>query len=72
MTFRELLAHEFAPYGPLREEQLDRLEAHYRLLKRWNRRLNLTRIESDTELSPEAKAQVLAQLRAKIAELRAR
>jgi beta-lactamase regulating signal transducer with metallopeptidase domain len=32
----------------------------------------LTRIESDTELSPEAKAQVLAQLRAKIAELRAR
>ena len=32
----------------------------------------LTRIESDTEMSPEAKAQVLAQLRAKIAELRAR
>jgi 16S rRNA (guanine527-N7)-methyltransferase len=29
---------------PLTRDQLDRLAEHYRLLKRWNRRLNLTRI----------------------------
>jgi hypothetical protein len=32
----------------------------------------LTRIESDSDMSPETKAQLLAQLRAKIAEMRAR
>ena len=49
MSFRELLRREFAPYGELSEEQLARLEAHYQLLLRWNRRLNLTRIESVEE-----------------------
>ena len=44
--FRELLVREFAPYGSLTEHQLDLLEAHFNLLKRWNARLNLTRIGS--------------------------
>jgi 16S rRNA (guanine527-N7)-methyltransferase len=44
--FRELLAKEFEPYGPLSGEQLERLEEHYKLLSLWNKRINLTRIES--------------------------
>ena len=44
--FRELLVREFAPYGSLTIEQIDALEAHYKLLTQWNARLNLTRIES--------------------------
>ena len=44
--FRDLLVREFAPYGSLTVEQLDALEAHYKLLTQWNARLNLTRIES--------------------------
>ncbi|MBZ5672941.1 MAG: 16S rRNA (guanine(527)-N(7))-methyltransferase RsmG [Acidobacteriia bacterium] len=44
--FRDLLAHEFRPYGSLTVEQIDALEAHYNLLIQWNTRLNLTRIES--------------------------
>jgi len=42
--FRELLANEFAAYGKLSVSQLDQLEAHYRLLRQWNARMNLTRI----------------------------
>lgn len=49
MTFREIVAHEFAPYGSLSLEQIDRLEAHYRLLVRWNAKLNLTRIECEDQ-----------------------
>jgi 16S rRNA (guanine527-N7)-methyltransferase len=44
--FRELLVREFAPYGSLTLEQIDALEAHYKLLTQWNSHLNLTRIES--------------------------
>src|ERR1700730_14203736 len=44
--FRKLLASEFAPYTGLSDEQLDRLERHYRLLTLWNKRINLTRINS--------------------------
>src|SRR5579871_2161347 len=44
--FRALLAEEFAPYGNLSEGQLDALEQHYELLRRWNQKINLTRIES--------------------------
>jgi len=44
--FRELLVREFAPHGSLTVEQIDALEAHYKLLTQWNSRLNLTRIES--------------------------
>src|ERR1041384_4020535 len=47
--FRELVAREFAPYHALTSGQLDQLEAHYRLLIRWNPRLNLTRITSVEE-----------------------
>jgi 16S rRNA (guanine527-N7)-methyltransferase len=41
--FRELLASEWS--RPLSSVQLDLLERHYELLRRWNRSLNLTRIE---------------------------
>ncbi len=44
MTFQDLLQAEFGPFGELTSEQLSQLEAHYELLVRWNRRLNLTRI----------------------------
>ncbi|MEO8100379.1 MAG: 16S rRNA (guanine(527)-N(7))-methyltransferase RsmG [Acidobacteriota bacterium] len=46
MTFREVVAAEFAPYGILTPTQLDQLQAHYDLLIRWNAKLNLTRIDS--------------------------
>lgn len=42
--FRDLLIREFAPFGTLSPRQLDALEAHYRLMMRWNERMNLTRI----------------------------
>ena len=44
--FRELLTREFAPYGSLNPAQLEQLESHYKLLLRWNAKLNLTRIGS--------------------------
>lgn len=43
--FKDLLAAEFAPFGPLPESQITALEQHYSLLMNWNRRMNLTRIE---------------------------
>lgn len=42
--FLQLLSSEFAPYGTLSEDQLARLEQHYSLLNRWNKKMNLTRI----------------------------
>lgn len=42
--FRELLVREFASYGSLSELQLDRIEAHFTQLQRWNAKMNLTRI----------------------------
>jgi 16S rRNA (guanine(527)-N(7))-methyltransferase RsmG len=47
--FKALLASEFAPIGSLTEYQLDLLEQHYRLLCRWNKRINLTRIHGVLE-----------------------
>src|SRR5579872_6064792 len=44
-SFRDLLLVEFRPYAELSGKQLDQLEEHYKLLLRWNERLNLTRIE---------------------------
>jgi 16S rRNA (guanine(527)-N(7))-methyltransferase RsmG len=44
--FEENLSGEFAPHAILSAEQLKRLAEHYEMLLRWNRRLNLTRIES--------------------------
>jgi 16S rRNA (guanine527-N7)-methyltransferase len=47
--FQELLEREFGPYGSLTVRQLDLLEGHYDLLRQWNTRLNLTRIDSPEE-----------------------
>src|SRR5579871_2925759 len=44
--FRKLLASEFASHGELSEEQLGHLDQHYRLLTLWNKKINLTRIQS--------------------------
>ena len=44
--FSDYLAAEFAPYAALSPAQLKQLEEHYRLLLRWNEKMNLTRIES--------------------------
>jgi 16S rRNA (guanine527-N7)-methyltransferase len=44
--FKSLLASEFSPYGALTSQQLELLEEHYRLLLRWNQKINLTRITS--------------------------
>jgi 16S rRNA (guanine527-N7)-methyltransferase len=49
LAFRDLLSEEFRPYAILTSAQLDLLEKHYLLLQRWNRVLNLTRIENPTE-----------------------
>jgi 16S rRNA (guanine527-N7)-methyltransferase len=48
--FRELLRHEFAPWGNLSELQLDQLDRHQQLLTAWNRRLNLTRIQDPMDV----------------------
>lgn len=44
--FKSLLELEFSPYGGLTSQQLTLLEEHYRLLLRWNQKINLTRITS--------------------------
>jgi len=45
LAFRALLSEEFRPYATLSLHQLDLLEKHFLLLQRWNRTLNLTRID---------------------------
>jgi 16S rRNA (guanine527-N7)-methyltransferase len=42
--FKSLLELEFSSYGALTPQQLTLLEEHYRLLLRWNQKINLTRI----------------------------
>ena len=42
--FKSLLKLEFSAYGALNPQQLSLLEEHYRLLLRWNQKMNLTRI----------------------------
>jgi 16S rRNA (guanine527-N7)-methyltransferase len=44
--FKSLLTLEFSPYGALTPQHLVLLEDHYRLLVRWNQKINLTRITS--------------------------
>lgn len=44
--FKSLLQLEFSSYGTLTDDQLTFLERHYRLLLRWNQKMNLTRITS--------------------------
>jgi 16S rRNA G527 N7-methylase RsmG len=43
--FRDMLVSEWAPFGHLSEDQIAKLEGHYELLIRWNKVLNLTRIQ---------------------------
>jgi 16S rRNA (guanine(527)-N(7))-methyltransferase RsmG len=43
--FRDLLVSEWARVGTLSEDQTAKLERHYELLIRWNKVLNLTRIQ---------------------------
>lgn len=45
LGFKDLLAAEFAPFGPLSKIQITVLESHYSVLMHWNRRMNLTRID---------------------------
>jgi len=48
--FRQMLSDEFRHYAELSVDQLDRLEEHYKLLLRWNQRLNLIRFKDLIEL----------------------
>jgi 16S rRNA (guanine(527)-N(7))-methyltransferase RsmG len=43
--FRDLLVSEWTLFGHLSEDQILKLERHYELLIRWNKVLNLTRIQ---------------------------
>jgi len=43
-VFRELLRERLADWVVLTDEQVAALEAHWTLLERWNRSLNLTTI----------------------------
>jgi 16S rRNA (guanine527-N7)-methyltransferase len=43
--FRDVLVAEWARFGRLSDHQITQLERHYELLIRWNKVLNLTRIE---------------------------
>jgi len=45
-SFSDLLTATLAGIAVLDSAQLSRLEAHYRLLKRWNERMNLTSIRT--------------------------
>jgi 16S rRNA (guanine(527)-N(7))-methyltransferase RsmG len=44
--FRLELQAAFAPYAALSETQLSLLEEHYQLLTHWNKKINLTRIQT--------------------------
>ncbi len=50
MEFKSLLTSEFSPYGPLSSDQLTLLDQHYQMLQRWNLKINLTRINSLTDI----------------------
>ena len=44
--FRELLLRRVSPFCELSAAQLDQLQQHYELMVRWNKTINLTRIEA--------------------------
>ncbi len=48
--FAEILERELRPWSNLSNEQLSALYAHYRLLERWNERINLTSLKPGAEL----------------------
>ena len=47
--FRELLIRRVSAFCPLSSVQLDQLEQHYELMVRWNKTINLTRIDGVEE-----------------------
>jgi len=47
--FSEILEREIAPWVTLTAIQVDQLHQHFELLERWNKRMNLTSIESGHE-----------------------
>ena len=47
--FRELLLRRVAAFCPLSPAQLSQLEQHYELMVRWNKTINLTRIDGVEE-----------------------
>lgn len=49
MSFRQILATEFAPFRVLSEAELNALQDHYEFLLRWNEKVNLTRITAPVE-----------------------
>jgi 16S rRNA (guanine(527)-N(7))-methyltransferase RsmG len=46
-VFRELLLDRVSGFCQLSTLQVDQLEQHYKLMVRWNKTINLTRIESE-------------------------
>jgi 16S rRNA (guanine527-N7)-methyltransferase len=48
-VFRELLQHRVAAFCQLSPAQLEQLQQHYELMLRWNKTINLTRIEGVQE-----------------------
>lgn len=48
-SFKSMLAAAFAPYQILSNAQLGSLEAHYDLLLKWNKKINLCRIRDARE-----------------------
>ena len=47
--FKSMLAAEFAPYQVLSNGQLEALDAHYKLICKWNEKINLWRIKGVRE-----------------------
>ena len=48
--FAELLREKLAGKVALSDEQVDQLQAHYELLLRWNKILNLTSVRDEEEI----------------------
>jgi 16S rRNA G527 N7-methylase RsmG len=49
-VFRELLLQRVSAFCQLTSNQLDQLQQHYELMLRWNKTINLTRIEDEQEV----------------------
>ena len=57
--FRELLQRRISTFCDLSSAQLDQLEQHYELMVRWNKVINLTRIEEVEEVADRHYAESL-------------
>jgi 16S rRNA G527 N7-methylase RsmG len=49
-VFRDLLLERVSAFCQLTSDQVDQLEQHYELMLRWNKTINLTRIEDEQEV----------------------